>query len=104
MGQKVNGVSRRSLKRDWFGVVRGKCKVCVSGSCESFQPSYQGSQAPQRLFQRAVEEEDNDLMEFALRWSSFPPGKYCTTCGCESGCHETEEEFAKRLRVEAILK
>jgi ribosomal protein L37E len=51
-----------------------------------------------------VEEKRNDLMELAIQWNSLPPGKYCASCGCPSNEHETEQEYEKRLRIDAILK
>ncbi|UPR03649.1 TPR repeat domain-containing protein [Chloropicon primus] len=107
IAQNMKTVSQRSLQRDWFGVVRGACKICEEGgerACESFKPSFQGCQTPQRLFERAVKEKDSDLMEFALKWNTFPAGKFCATCGYACELHETEEEFAKRLRIDAIVK
>ena len=62
------------------------------------------SQTPQVLFERAMREGDNTLMDFALKWPTLPPGKHCSRCGCPAHCHETEEEHAKRLRLEAILR
>ncbi len=40
----------------------------------------------------------------AVQWSSLPPGKFCAKCGCSCEAHETEEELAKRVRIDAILK
>jgi len=102
ISQSVKAIDQKSLKRDWFGIVRAACKE--DATCTAFQPSFPGCPAPQCLFERAIAEGRNDLMERALQWSSLPPGKFCAKCGCSCEAHETEEELAKRLRIDAILK
>ncbi len=65
ISQSVKAIDHKALQRDWFGVVRAACKE--DATCAGFQPAFHGCPPPQCLFERAISEGRNDLMERALQ-------------------------------------